>query len=140
MMQTPVSQYRPVIRHFPRELAEIDYDERYLVRRVRNNSTIRWKAERYLSPKCSGVSALGFFRHRMERSGSTSERCAWESSKAKRQHSTQTDSACRKRRRITAVSAVTHHPEGLGNTSRLVNPSGPHTSNFLERRLWPISP
>ncbi len=39
-MQTPVSLYDPFIRHLPRDLAEIHY-ERYVVRPVRKNGTIR---------------------------------------------------------------------------------------------------
>jgi hypothetical protein len=57
------------------------------------------KAERCSSQRCSRVSALGFFRRRMERSRSTSDRCTWESSKANRQHSTQTGTLCRKPKR-----------------------------------------
>ncbi len=97
-MQTPVSLYNPIIRHLPRDLAEICYDERYIVRPVRKNGTILWKSRECSSLRCFGVSALGFFRHRIEHSRSTSDRCTCESSKAKRQHSTQTDSVCRKLR------------------------------------------
>ncbi len=43
-MQTPVSLYNPIIRHLPRDLAEICYDERYIVRPVRKNGTILWKS------------------------------------------------------------------------------------------------
>jgi hypothetical protein len=44
LMHTPVSLYKPIIRHLPHHLAEIRYDERYVVRPVRNNGTIRWKS------------------------------------------------------------------------------------------------
>ncbi len=96
LMQTPASLYERIIRHLSRDLAEIRYDERYIVRPVRKNGTIRWKAERCSSQRCSGVSELGFFRRRIEHSRSTSDRCTWESSKVKRQHSTQTGSVCHK--------------------------------------------
>ncbi len=43
-MQTPVSLYNPIIRRLPRDVAEIRYEERYIVRPVRKNGTIRWKS------------------------------------------------------------------------------------------------
>jgi transposase InsO family protein len=44
-MQTPAFLYRPSARLFPSSLNEIKYDERHIVRPVRNNRTIRWKSK-----------------------------------------------------------------------------------------------
>ena len=44
LMQTPISLYNPIIRRLPHQVTEIRYDERYIVRPVRKNGTIRWKS------------------------------------------------------------------------------------------------
>ena len=59
-MQTPVSLYNPFIRT-SRGLAEIYYDERYVVRPVRKNGTIRWKGREAFITEVLRRERIGLF-------------------------------------------------------------------------------
>lgn len=45
--QTPAEHYQPSLRAYPDRLPNIEYDEHYLVRSVRQNGEIKWKGNHY---------------------------------------------------------------------------------------------
>ncbi len=110
LMQTPVSLYNPSSGTSHTIVAEIRYDERYIVRPVRKNGTIRWKGREVFITEVLRRERIGLFRHRMEHSRSTSDRCTWASSKAKQQHSTRTDSVCHTRKHMNSPQFPVNPP------------------------------
>ncbi len=92
-----------------------------IVRPVCENGTILWKSRECSSLRRFGVSALGFFRHRIEHSRSTSDRCTWESSKRNVNiQPEQTVFAANSDIRRAASFPITRHPGKPGQMSSLV--------------------